>query len=295
MNQQYSKPQLWLGLLRPKTLFSSLSAVMVAVVYASTQVDVNWLLASLLALLAVSAQISSNIANDLIDYRKGADTEERKGPLRPLSKGLISTKEVYCALGISLSILVVSGLLLLSMSSWWLGLVGLAVLAGIFAYSGGPYPLSYNGLGDVAVLIFFGLVPVVVSGYILGLNPWDTTLWHLGASIGLASVNILVVNNYRDYEEDKATGKRTLIVRFGKDFAPRLYMTCGLLSVGLLYPIYSPWGWLLIIVYILLFSRAYQSMQRSTGSQLNGTLALTARNVFLLALVIAGLLLLRSL
>lgn len=295
MDTQYSKPQLWLGLLRPKTLFSSLSAIIVAIAYAASQVNVNWLLASLLAILAVSAQISSNIANDLIDYHKGADTETRKGPLRPLSKGLISIQEVYWALGISLSVLMASGLILLSLSSWWLGIIGLAILIGIFAYSGGPFPLSYNGLGDVAVLVFFGLIPVIVSGYILGLSQWDSTLWHLGGAIGLASVNILVVNNYRDYEEDKSTGKRTLIVRFGRDFAPRLYTTCGLLSVGLLYPIYSSWGWLLIIAYILLFSRAYQSLQKNTGTKLNDTLALTARNVFLLALVIMGLLLLKNL
>ena len=206
-----SKLSLWIGLTRPKTLFSGLSSV-----------------------VAVAAQIASNIANDLIDHRKGADTDERKGPLRPLSRGLISEREVRIALYLSLAVLLTSGLWLIALSSWWLLLVGLAVVLGVFAYSGGPYPLSYHGWGDAAVLVFFDWVPTVTSFYILRGYVLDQTLWQLATAIGLSSVNILVVNNYRDVAEDSKAGKRTLIVRMGQDFAPRLYLTCGLLSLGLL-------------------------------------------------------------
>lgn len=285
-----SKLSLWIGLTRPKTLFSGLSSVLVAIFYAASLGAIDVLRTLLLVLVAVAAQIASNIANDLIDHRKGADTDERKGPLRPLSRGLISEREVRIALYLSLAVLLTSGLWLIALSSWWLLLVGLAVVLGVFAYSGGPYPLSYHGWGDAAVLVFFGWVPTVTSFYILRGYVLDQTLWQLATAIGLSSVNILVVNNYRDVAEDSKAGKRTLIVRMGQDFAPRLYLTCGLLSMGLLYPIYSFWGMLLLLPYVLLFSQTHRALQTSRGAELNGVLARTARNVFLLALLIGAML-----
>ncbi len=285
-----SKLSLWIGLTRPKTLFSGLSSVLVAIFYAASLGAIDVLRTLLLVVVAVAAQIASNIANDLIDHRKGADTDERKGPLRPLSRGLISEREVRIALYLSLAVLLTSGLWLIALSSWWLLLVGLAVVLGVFAYSGGPYPLSYHGWGDAAVLVFFGWVPTVTSFYILRGYVLDQTLWQLATAIGLSSVNILVVNNYRDVAEDSKAGKRTLIVRMGQDFAPRLYLTCGLLSMGLLYPIYSFWGMLLLLPYVLLFSQTHRALQTSRGAELNGVLARTARNVFLLALLIGAML-----
>ena len=285
-----SKLSLGIGLTRPKTLFSGLSSVLVAIFYAASLGAIDVLRTLLLVLVAVAAQIASNIANDLIDYRKGADTDERKGPLRPLSRGLLSEREVRIALYLSLAVLLTSGLWLIALSSWWLLLIGLAVVLGVFAYSGGPYPLSYHGWGDAAVLVFFGWVPTVTSFYILRGYVLDQTLWQLATAIGLSSVNILVVNNYRDVAEDSKAGKRTLIVRMGQDFAPRLYLTCGLLSMGLLYPIYSFWGMLLLLPYVLLFSQTHRALQTSRGAELNGVLARTARNVFLLALLIGAML-----
>ena len=285
-----SKLSLWIGLTRPKTLFSGLSSVLVAIFYAASLGAIDILRTLLLVVVAVAAQIASNIANDLIDHRKGADTDERKGPLRPLSRGLISEREVRIALYLSLAVLLTSGLWLIALSSWWLLLVGLAVVLGVFAYSGGPYPWSYHGWGDAAVLVFFGWVPTVTSFYILRGYVLDQTLWQLATAIGLSSVNILVVNNYRDVAEDSKAGKRTLIVRMGQDFAPRLYLTCGLLSMGLLYPIYSFWGMLLLLPYVLLFSQTHRALQTSRGAELNGVLARTARNVFLLALLIGAML-----
>lgn len=289
---EISKAKLWWGLLRPKTLFSGLSAVLVGIFYAGVSVRIDLCLTLLLIGVAVSAQIASNIANDLIDYKKGADTDERKGPIRPLSRGLISEQEVKVGLFISMIVTIILGFSLVALSSWWLLLIALAVIIGIFAYSAGPFALSYKGLGDLAVLIFFGIIPVVVSYYILGGSITDTTLWHLAFAIGLANVNILVVNNYRDYDEDNKVGKRTLIVKMGRDFGPRLYLSCGLLSMALLYPIYSSWAMPLLLIYIVLFSRTYRSLQSGQGEQLNLTLAHTARNAFVLALMIGLMLLL---
>ena len=247
----------------------------------------------LLLLVAVSAQAASNVVNDLLDFKKGADTSERQGPLRPLSRGLLTEAEVRRVLYLTLAVLLIAGGALLALSSWWLLGIGVAVVLGLFAYSGGPYPLSYHGLGDLAVLVFFGWVPVVTSYYILGGSPSDRTIWHLATAIGLASVNILVVNNYRDAEEDHRAGKRTLIVRMGRDFAPRFYLTCGLLSLGLLYPIYSFWGMLCMLPYVLLFSTTHRELQSREGAELNQVLGHTARNVFLLALLVGLMLLLR--
>ena len=289
-----SRAQLWLGLTRPRTLLSGLSSVLVAIFYASSLGPIDPLRTTLLLIVAISAQIGSNIANDLIDFKKGADTDERTGPLRPLSKGLLTEGEVRRALYISLAVLLVSGIALVALSSWWLLLVGLAVALGIFAYSGGPYPLSYHGLGDVAVLVFFGWVPVVTSFFILRGTIANPVVWHLATAIGLASVNILIVNNYRDVDEDRKVGKRTLIVHMGRDFAPRFYLTCGLLSMGLLYPIYSFWGMLLMLPYVIAFSMTHRQLQEAEGSALNKTLGATARNVFFLALLIGAMLLLKS-
>ena len=122
----------------------------------------------------------------------------------------------------------------------------------------------------------------------------DLTLWHLASAIGLASVNILVVNNYRDVEEDRKVGKRTLIVRMGRDFAPRFYLTLGLLSMGLLYPIFSFWGMLLLLPYVFLFTHAHRALQTAQGAELNRVLGLTARNVFFLALLVGAMLLLQD-
>ena len=125
-----SRTQLWLGLTRPRTLLSGLSSVLVAIFYAASIGAINPLRTALLLIVAVSAQIGSNIANDLIDFKKGADTDERTGPLRPLSKGLLTEGEVRRALYISLAVLLASGIALVALSSWWLLLVGVAVALG---------------------------------------------------------------------------------------------------------------------------------------------------------------------
>lgn len=293
MSTYPSKVSLYIGLLRPKTLFSGLSSVIVAIAYAYSQGYNDYTKALLLISIAVLAQIASNIVNDLIDYNKGADTDERKGPLRPLSKGLLSTREVKLVLVINLLLLLFVGISIIALSSWYLSLVGLFVLLGIFVYSGGPYPLAYRGWGDIAVLVFFGWVPAITSYYILSGIVFDSKLYMLATSIGLASVNILVVNNYRDVEEDRKAGKHTSIVRMGRDFAPKLYLSCGLLSMLLLYPLYSTWGIWLLLLYGYFFIGAYKALQRSEGQALNNVLALTARNVFYLSVLIVALLMLQ--
>lgn len=289
-----SKLRLWWGLIRPRTLPSALSSVVVAVSYAYSQMgQVSWLLVAGLATIAISAQIASNIANDLIDYRKGGDTEMRTGPVRPLSRGLLSEREVIVALSLSLLVLLLSGAYVICTTSWLLIAVGIAIVIGLFAYSGGPFPLSRKGLGEVAVVVFFGWVPVVTSYWVLGGSILDPALWALATSIGLASANILIVNNYRDYDEDLRVGKRTLIVRLGRDFAPRCYLSFGMVALLLLYPILLNSGvkLLLILPIAYLLMRNYRRLGLLKGAELNRVLADTALMVLAIAICIAILLL----
>lgn len=284
-----TKLDLYIGLLRPKTLFSGISAVLVAIFYAIHYKggNISYLDAFLLLLIASLAQIASNVANDLIDFKKGSDTADRKGPLRPLSKGLLTIKEVKNTLYIVLALLLMVSAIVIFKTSVYLIFVGIAVLLGIFAYSGGPYPLSRNGLGELAVIVFFGWIPTIISFYVLTGVIYDIVLFHLSTAIGLASANILLVNNYRDYKEDYATGKRTIVVKFGRDFALKLYPSLAMLSIGLLYPIYSKYAAFLVVPYaILFFGRANKALNNSDGEALNKVLAMTAMNVFVMAIMI---------
>lgn len=280
----------WLALLRPHTLPASISPVLVSIAYAICTERFVFLPALLALIVAVSAQTVSNIANDWFDYKKGADTDSRVGFDRVLSKGWLTEGQVLGALFFFISLLGLSGFLLCMISNWWLLLVGVAILVGALAYSAGPYPLAYHGWGEVAVFIFYGLIPVLFTYYVqAGLI--DSNLWHLGASMGFAGVNILVVNNYRDYEEDKGSGKRTILVLFGRDLGPKLYLSCGLLSIMVLYPFYSAIGLLLLLLYLAFFMSNYRRLIRQEGVALNLLLARTAKGLFFLSIITILLLL----
>lgn len=295
MMKTHSKISLFIGLLRPKTLFSSLSSVIVAISYSLfiNHGSINWNKAILLILIGILAQIASNIANDLFDFKKGSDTAYRKGPLRPLSKGLLSIKQVKTALILTIALLLIVSSIIIINTTPYLIILGIIILLGIFAYSGGPYPLSRNGYGEVAVIIFFGLIPTITSFYILTNRIWDITIWNISLAIGLSSANILVVNNYRDYNEDLKAGKRTLLVKLGRDVGSILYLTFGMLSMLLLYPIYSFWGMILLIPYAFIFVKSHEALQNNEGEQLNIVLASTARNTLLLAILITIMLIMK--
>ncbi len=283
------KTKLYLGLLRPKTLLSSLSAVSIPICYALRHSEsVSLFYSLLLVLIALTAQIASNIANDIGDFKKGSDTSARKGPLRPLSKGLLSLKEVKLALYLDLFVLLICGVSLSLLVNPYLLLVGLSVVVGLFAYTFGRFSLSRNALGEVAVFIFFGLVPVLVGAYILGLDIWqDRGIWLLASAVGFASCNILLVNNYRDYEEDKGTNKRTLTVLLGRQKTLLLYLAFALLSI-LLTAVYIGWSSYLIclVLYMFPLMQSFYPLWREDEVKYNLSLAWTARNVLLLSVII---------
>lgn len=217
-----SRAQVWILAARPKTLPAAVAPVLIGTAMAHTGGGVHWLSAIAAMLGALLIQIGTNFANDYFDFKKGTDTSERLGPLRVTQSGLVTPEAMKRATILVFALAILIGLYLVWRGGWPILLIGLfSVLFGIL-YTGGPHPLGYNGLGDLFVLIFFG--PVAVGGtfyvQILGIN-WAVII--SGLAPGLFSVAILTVNNLRDIDNDRATGKRTLAVRLGRQFSLHEY------------------------------------------------------------------------
>jgi 1,4-dihydroxy-2-naphthoate octaprenyltransferase len=221
--------RIWVEAARPRTLPAAVIPVMVGTALAAAHHRANWTLAADCLLFALLVQIGTNFANDYYDFIKGADAPGRLGPRRAVAAGLVSPDAMRWAMWMVFAAAFVVGVtLMLRFGGWgpallkeggWILLpIGVAsILCGI-AYTGGPFPLGYNGLGDLFVFIFFGLVAVGTTFYVqLGHVTADVTA--CAVAIGLLTANILVANNYRDAETDARAGKKTLVVRFGKKFA----------------------------------------------------------------------------
>lgn len=292
-----SEFRLWFSIIRPRTLPASIAGVVAGSVYAWAQGVFLWVPALVALIFAVSAQIGSNLANDYFDFLKGADGAGRVGPKRYLTTGEVSPKAMVAATMGFLSLAALSGLSLLFMTGklWMLG-AGLVIILAAVAYSGGPYPLSRHALGDVAVLLFFGLVSVCFTYYVQALSfDWGALL--LGLAVGLATDNILVVNNYRDMEQDAANGKHTLVTRYGRKFGQRLYYWNGV--AAMFFAIFAAavhshydWGdWLRAYVimsfYLLFHTYCHQYLKRLQGEALNPLLGKTARNLLIFVALFA--------
>lgn len=210
--------QIWLEATRPKTLPAAVCPVMVGTAMAFEVGHFDWRPASICLFFALLVQIGTNFANDYSDGVKGTDTEARIGPRRAVASGLVAAKVMRAA---ALFVLVVAfclGLLLIPYGGRWLLLVGITSVLCAWLYTGGPYPLAYNGLGDVFVIFFFGFVAVGCT-YFVQAGSINGPVLLSGLACGLLINNILVVNNFRDVDEDRASGKMTLVVYLGRNFA----------------------------------------------------------------------------
>ena len=214
---------IWWEAARPKTLPAAAAPVIMGTAMAFHDGFV-FLPAALAALAgALLIQIGTNLANDYFDYLKGADNKERLGPTRATQAGLVSPGTMKWAFILTFALAFVVGLYLIFRGGWPILFIGLAsILFGIL-YTGGPYPLGYNGLGDIFVLIFFGPVAVGGTYYVQALEINHVVLL-AGLAPGLISTAILTVNNLRDINTDASAGKRTLVVRFGAGFAKKEYI-----------------------------------------------------------------------
>ena len=289
MKDKKSLVGVWVEASRPKTLTASASPVLLgcALAYYDGMFDI--VPAVLCFLVALFAQIASNFANDYFDFKKGADREDRLGPERAVAQGWIAPKAMLVGTFVTLGVTCLSGLLLICFADWRLIWVGIAIAVCVLAYSAGPYPLAYNGLGDICVLLFYGVIPVCFTYYIQTLS-FSLLSFLLSVALGLLSVNILVVNNYRDYEQDKAACKRTTLVVFGRRFGRVFYIFNECMAFVLVLPLVleAP-RWILFLFGILFVLCFYTTRELITleGRALNRTLGHTARNVFLFAAVLS--------
>jgi 1,4-dihydroxy-2-naphthoate polyprenyltransferase len=275
-----TRARAWILASRPKTLPASAVPVLVGTAVAAAE-GAFVLLPALVALLcALLIQISTNLANDYFDFLKGADTEKRLGPVRVTQSGLIPPATVRNAMLGVMALTFVLGLYLVSVAGWPILVVGVVSLLCAVAYTAGPWPLAYVGLGDVFVFIFFGIVAVTGTHYVQALRFSPAALL-ASLSPGAISTAILVVNNYRDIDTDREVGKKTLAVRIGKA-ATRVEFKL-LLAVAYLVPVAqvvalhaSPWLLLPLATLPLAFP-IVRLVDTAEGAPLNRCLAMTGR------------------
>jgi len=280
IDRKISKFQSWILASRPRTLPAALVPVMVGSALAIYH-GIFFPAYSIIALLcSVLIQIGTNFTNDLYDHLKGSDTAERKGPLRVLASGLISVNEMkwgiflvfFLAFLLGLYLVYSVGLIIL-----WIGIF--SIVAGL-AYTAGPFPLAYNGLGDLFVFIFFGIVGTVGT-YYLHAQQFTSLAFLISLPVGALITNILIVNNYRDIEEDKTAGKNTLAVLLGKDFSRYEYVFFMLVSFFIPFLLHFKYDfniWIFLPYITLPIAISLVKMIYAlTGTQLNKTLELSAK------------------
>ena len=264
--------ELWVLAARPATLSAALVPVLVgtSVAVATGGAKVGPALAALFG--AFMLQIATNFANDVFDFKKGADTHERLGPTRAVQAGLLTARQVRRGLAVTIGLAVASGLYLTAVAGWPVVAIGLSSLAAAVAYTGGPYPLGYHGLGDLFVMIFFGFVAVCGTVFVqTGAVPPLAFL--ASAPVGAIATAVLVVNNVRDRETDVKAGKRTLAVRFGRRAGVGEYV--ALLTMAYTVPVAlvvalgrSPWA-LVPLVTLPLAIRLARTLATTEGRPLN--------------------------
>jgi 1,4-dihydroxy-2-naphthoate octaprenyltransferase len=244
--------RIWLMAARPRTLPAAVAPVLVGTALAATEGELHWLRFVAAMLGALFIQIGTNLSNDYSDARRGADTEDRLGPVRVTAGGLVPPRRVLVATYVAFGLAVLAGAYLIATAGWELLLVGAAsILAGVL-YTGGPRPYGYEGLGEVFVFLFFGVVAVGGS-YFAQTERMEWEALALSVPVGLLAAAILVVNNVRDLETDRRAGKRTLAVRMGRGRARALY---AVLVYGAFVTAPLPWiagsdslsPWLLLVL-----------------------------------------------
>lgn len=269
--------------MRLRTLPVSVAGVFTAVGFNILDGTFRALPALLCLLFALMCQIASNFANEYYDFKAGRDKAGRSGPRRGVTEGDITPRQMKAA---TFGLLVAACAVGLCLTLWgglWLIATGAAIAVGVTAYSAGPYPLSTHGLGEVAVVFFFGVVPVNLTYYVQALA-WsgEVALWSV--AIGLMGTNVLIVNNYRDMEDDAAVGKTTLAVRFGRTAMLWLYAADAAAAAGLTAPFwaatFSEWALAVPAVYLMLALYAVGRLKVLRGARLNPWLGRTSVLMF---------------
>ena len=287
--------KIWLECFRLRTLPVSLSGVFIAIGLAKWHHHFQWAPALLCLAFALLAQIVSNTANEYFDYLKGTDKPGRVGPRRGVTEGDIKPTTLRNVTFGLLALAGVVGCCLIPYGGWWLLPVGIVIALAAFAYSAGPYPLSYHGLGELMVFIFFGLVPVNLTYYVMALR-FDPLVLLFSIAIGLLGVNVLLVNNYRDVEDDRLAGKKTQTVMRGRTLTAFAYLLNGYtgmailtvfwfmiaMSKGRLLPL---WTLAIPVLYLILHTLTWHKLKHRDGAALNPLLGETARNMLIFTIL----------
>lgn len=286
--------QAWILAARPKTLSGAAVPVMIGLSLAYSNCSIintvtfEWVAAICCMLFAFLMQIDANLINDYYDCKRGTDDNAtRLGPERACAQGWITMKAMMMGIIIVSCIACAVGSVLILYGGWEMIAIGVACVVFAFLYT--TY-FSYIGLGDLLVLVFFGIVPVCASYFI---QTHDISIEVLLSSVacGLVIDNLLIINNFRDRETDMVAGKKTLVVRFGEDIGLRLYLYLGLIAymVGIVFVLNGHlWAFTLSVVYLLLHVNTYRKIKQiNKGKELNRCLGETARNIFIYGLCIA--------
>ncbi len=285
--------RIWWMAARPRTLPTGVAPVLVGSALAQGDFHVLRFVAALVG--AVFIQVGANLSNDYSDARRGADTEDRLGPVRVTAGGLVPPRQVLIATYVAFAVAVAAGAYLIAVAGWEILLVGvLSILAGVL-YTGGPRPYGYEGLGEVFVFLFFG-VAAVAGSYFAQTEEWAGEAFWLSVPIGLLAAAVLVVNNVRDLDTDRRVGKRTLAVRLGRDRTRDLYagLLIGSYAFVVAYAIAEEaWWTLLPLLTVPLAARVAGVVRtRTDGPALNAALAQTAMTQLAFCVLLsAGLLL----
>ena len=255
----------WILAARPKTLSASVVPVLVGTALAHS---VHWTIFFCALFGALLIQIGTNLINDALDFKRGADTAERLGPLRVTQAGLLSANAVLYGAYFCFFLAALCGIPLVVRAGWPLLAIGLASIIAAYAYTGGPYPLAYHGLGEFFVLLFFGFIAVGGSYYVQRLQlDWEALV--AGFAVGCLAVALLAINNLRDIENDRASNKKTLTVRWGERFGRIEIALCVVMAF--ISAVLLTWVPLIALPLAIVLLRFVRSAK---GAELNRCLAL---------------------
>lgn len=281
--------QAWGLAIRPKTLTGAAIPVMIGCALADMYDKLQVLPAVLCFLFAFLMQIDANFINDLFDYLKGSDREDRLGPERACAQGWITVSAMKAGIAVVTVLAAITGLSLLLFSGWEMIPVGVACIVFAFLYTAGPYPLAYHGWGDVLVLVFFGFVPVGCTFYVMA-HTWTTPVTVASLACGLIIDTLLMVNNFRDREQDAISGKRTLIVRWGARAGLILYFMLGMAACWCcLYFTSEGKIWAAVLPQLYLIPHIFTTLKMARinkGKALNLILGETSRNMLLFGMLL---------
>lgn len=280
--------QIWILAIRPKTLPAAASGVVMGSALAWMDGSFHILPALAALCVALLLQIGSNVANDVYDFERGTDTAERQGPLRVTQARLLTPAQVKRGMWVIFGLAAMFGLYLAFLRGWVVVWIGLAAILSAIAYTGGPFPLGYYGLGDLFVFIFFG-VAAVAGTYFVQIGSVSPAAWWMSVPVGLIITAILVVNNLRDIENDRKGNKRTLAVRLGVQGTRIEYLLC-LVGAYLVIPLAAwlglvPWLALLTWLSLPLAIKTARTVFTQSGRPLNAALAGTGQLALLFSVL----------